>query len=65
MNWGDAIAAFKDAERTIAASDSIVSDMARMVAGRLRRGNVSAYYLKQLKRELQDFDMRTGEWNDA
>ena len=54
--------AVKDAERTIRQADHVVGDVAKMIRGRLRSGNVSAHTLSALKKELRDWDMQTNCW---
>ena len=53
--------AVKEARATLEAADSVATTLAALLAGRLRRVN-SPYYLKQLKRELRDFNIHTGTW---
>lgn len=57
--------ALNEAKNLQAAADSQAKEMARILKGRLRR--VGADYwgheiLCELKRELADYNMRTGEW---
>ncbi len=54
-------AAIEDAEYTLCAADVMAETMARILQGRLRK--VKNYHvLRALKRELKNYDMRTGEW---
>lgn len=62
--WDEFKVAFDDAKRTISAADSHVQDMAKMVAGRLRKSDVSIYVLIELKKELHGFNMHTKTWGD-
>lgn len=64
MTWDEMQASVRSAEFTMKLVDRHVADMAGLIAGRLRsaRNCVSASDLRTLKRELQDFDARTGEW---
>ena len=62
MNWNDFKTAFDDAKNTVRQADSVVADMARMVAGRLKNSNVSHYVLEELKKELADYNLHTKEW---
>ena len=64
MTFDEMHQAVKDAEATRARADLHVRKMADLCAGRLRKGNVSAYVLKKLKRELRDFNIHTGYWKD-
>lgn len=52
--------AIKDAEITLRAADNVAYDLARMLVGRLRK--CGRYHLASLKRELHEFDSRTGKW---
>jgi hypothetical protein len=53
--------AVRQAESTLTAADSVATDLAWLLRGRLRRVN-RADHLRALKRELRDFNMRTGRW---
>jgi len=59
--WDEMRAAIDEARDRLRAADNCASDMASILRGRLRRVN-STYELRELKRELRDFDMTTGEW---
>lgn len=43
-------------------ADSFIAELADVIAGRLRKGRVSASTLAALKRELEDYNIRTGKW---
>lgn len=61
MNRFDAMyAAIRDAEETIRAADHNARKMAALIQGRLR--NVDRYTLEKLKKELAQFNAKTGEW---
>lgn len=62
MNWDEMESAVRDAAWTMKQVDRRVSDMARMISHRLRAAEVDRQHLRALKRELQDFDARTGRW---
>lgn len=62
MNWDDFRNAFNQAKQTINMADSHIQSMASMIAGRLRKSNVSSVYLCELKKELEDFNMHTKTW---
>jgi hypothetical protein len=49
------------AEQQIRATDRIATDMARLLVGRLRKVD-APWILKDLKRELANYNMQTGEW---
>lgn len=53
--------ALREARTTMNAADEAARTLAELLAGRLRKVN-STYYLKQLKRELRDFNIHTGQW---
>lgn len=52
--------AVRQAESTLRAADSVADSMARLLEGRLQK--VSPSVLKQMKRELRNFNIHTGEW---
>lgn len=58
--WDTMRAALAQARAANAAADNYASQMGDMLRGRLRA--VPAYILRDLKRELRDFDMHTKEW---
>lgn len=52
--------AMTQAKNTMGAADDQANVMAGILEGRLRK--VSPYKLAALKKELKDFNARTGEW---
>lgn len=62
LPWDALRAGVQDAKQTIQRTDNFVGEMAEIIAGRLRKGRVSASVLGQLKRELRDFNIHTGKW---
>lgn len=62
MNFDEMAAAVADAERTIRLLDHRVNQMAKLVAGRLQSADVPQSVLCNLKKELQNYNMTTGEW---
>lgn len=54
--------AYNDARETINQSDAAVRMAVSLIRGRLRTAKVDPYDLKDLKRELQDFDATTKRW---
>jgi hypothetical protein len=56
--------AVERAKRDIYRAEQLVAEMAFMCKGRLRNSNASAGTLAELKKELRDFDIRTGTWSD-
>lgn len=55
--------AMTEAEITMRAADEVADRMARMLSGRLRKVQ-SNHVLAQLKRELRDYNIQTGDWKD-
>jgi len=60
MYWDDFRKCFAEAERTMKQADDVADDMAAMLCGRMRKA--PPYVLKRLKRELSQFNARTGRW---
>lgn len=60
--WDEMRLAYQEAENQIKSADGVVNDMANMLRGRLRK--VNQFYLKQIKRELRDFNIGTGRWKE-
>lgn len=62
MNYSDILQARKDAQEQINLADTATRHAASLCAGRLRQADVWADTLRELKRELQDFNITTGKW---
>jgi hypothetical protein len=62
MRTSDVRSAVEEAKATLRAADNVASDFAYLLQGRLR--SVYSSYLRELKKELKNFNSRTGEWND-
>lgn len=62
MQWEEFRKAFNGAKSTIQTADSHVADMAGMIRGRLRSSGVPGYILRDLKKELENYNMHTKEW---
>lgn len=62
MYWSDFRTAFDDAKRTMAQADDVAAQMARMLAGRLRKCDADT--LAHFKNELQKFDARSKVWRE-
>ncbi len=63
MNAFDEVrAAVDQAKSQLAAVDSVCNNMAHLLKGRLR--NVSGHVLRDLKRELADFDANRRVWKE-
>ena len=60
--FDDTRAAVREANATLRAADTVANDMAELLRGRL--GHVRPHILKQLKKELKDFNMHTQRWMD-
>lgn len=61
MNFNDVEGAVREAEQTFNLVDRFADKMARLLIGRLRRVD-STWVLKELKKELSDFNRHTGSW---
>lgn len=61
MNFDDVRLAMSEARQKLSMLDSFATELAVMLAGRLRKCN-NTTALRAMKRELQEFDSRTGEW---
>lgn len=68
MNFADMQAVIDEADRTQRIVDQHVNVLIRLISGRLRAAGNPGYWsrertaLASLKRELRDFDTRTGRW---
>lgn len=62
MLWDDFYKAVDEAENTLRQADQAANKMAKLLRGRLRK--VDSWYLKELKRELQDFDACRQVWKE-
>ncbi len=51
-----------EAETTLRVADAAAKNMAQIIKGRLRHAN--SWDLKVLKRELRDFNIKTGKWKE-
>jgi hypothetical protein len=60
VNFDDMHAAVQQAKATMSLADGFAHRMAAMLIGRLQ--HVPSWVLKDLKRELRDFNIHTGEW---
>lgn len=52
------------AEQEIETADEAVRGAVRLIIGRLKVARVAPWMLKDLKRELRDFNMQTSCWKD-
>lgn len=52
--------AINEAEATFRAADAAAVQIARLLKGRMRQ--VSPWLVKEIKRELRDFNMHTEKW---
>lgn len=64
LTWDEANEAIKDAQRTMGEMERRTNQLAVLVAGKLRAGNVSANTLCKLKLELRNYNMHTLKWKD-
>lgn len=68
MTFADMERALNDAKSQQAVVDANVHSMARLIANRLRASGSLDWKtrnaLRDIKRELRDFDSRTGSWKE-
>jgi len=64
MDFDDMERAITEANATLRKADFIAGQMLNMVKGRLRKANVYAETLCEIKRELKKFNMHTKTWED-
>ena len=64
MEWSEMNRAVHDAIGVLNKADAFIGQMARLIVGKLKSGDVSEYTLKMLKTELRDFNMKTGGWKE-
>jgi hypothetical protein len=62
MNYNDYSEAIKDAKRTLNSADEVVRQTGCLMIGRLNK--MSPFHLAKLKKELQDFNAKTGTWKN-
>ncbi|MBX2849177.1 MAG: hypothetical protein KTR16_12700 [Acidiferrobacterales bacterium] len=60
----DIYKARREAERQIQMADEAVRISLRLAVGRLKVSNVSSSVLAELKKELSNFNAKTGEWRE-
>jgi len=46
-------------------ADKFTAKMAKMIVGRLSSSNVPDWVLRDLKKELQDYNMHTSSWKET
>lgn len=64
MTYDEFTESVADAEQIERRALDMVQKTAQLCAGRLRRSRVSVAILRDLKKELRDFDMTTGLWKE-
>ena len=67
MNFQQMNAAVDEAKQTLKTADYAVTDMSKMLVGRLRKvenNYQGAKALAALKKELSQYNVRTGEWKN-
>ena len=62
MQFEEFSEAVRQAKATISTADTFIQKMAGMVKGKLQSSRVYSSTLDELKRELRDYDIRTGQW---
>lgn len=63
-NLDSMILAVSEAESTLRSADLVAEKLARLLIGRLRRVP-SAWVLRELKRELGQYNVRTSKWKEG
>jgi hypothetical protein len=61
--FDDVRTAVEQAQFQLEAADSVATNMAKLLVGRLRRVN-RHNALAALKRDLQDYNIQTGKWKE-
>lgn len=62
ISYDQMVQAVEQAHTTIRRADMVAGQMARILRGRLRTADIPLHVLRDLKKELKDFSMHTGEW---
>jgi len=62
MNYSDVEKARVEAIKTLELADNAIRHAADLIKRRLRSSRVRWPVLDELKRELKDYNMRTGKW---
>lgn len=62
MNYSQVLDARRQAQETITNADCVARHAASLIKGRLRIADCYVDDLRELKRELQDFNANTGKW---
>lgn len=65
MTFSEMATAVEEARSTLSNADNYVGKMAKMLVGRLRKGDVPIYVLSALKKELRDWNIHTNSWKDT
>ena len=64
MTFDEMTEAVEEAERTIRMADIATRKVAKLIIGRLRSIKTPSWVLAELKRELRDYNIHTGQWKD-
>lgn len=62
LTYWDIQKAREEAVRSLETADRAVRQASNLIAGRLKASSVPSHVLEQLKKELRDYNMQTGEW---
>lgn len=62
ITFDQMVQSVEQAHTTIRRADMVAGQMARILKGRLRTANIPRHVLCDLKKELKDYNMHTGEW---
>jgi hypothetical protein len=60
MKWDEMKKALDEAEQTIKIAELQINRMSRFIIGRMKK--IDSWYLCEMKRELRNYNMHTGEW---
>ena len=62
MKWDEFCSSVDDAELIVRRGDRAVEKLGRLMVGRLRSCEVPCHVLEALKKELRDYNIKTGQW---
>jgi len=62
ITYGNISAARRRAEQEIEMADCAIRQAADLIRGRLKVAGVQCWVLEDLKKELKNYNMHTGEW---
>ena len=65
MDYQESRQLLQSVRRDIDQADELIRCVANLLRGRLRSSNVNSTALRDLKRELRNFNMHTGTWKQV